>query len=88
MIQFKSAGNVISVVLNTGIAVQGKENKTWTVTPTFQDADELSATLLIRHLRKRFHDKIEEVRRESYAEGYKDGRGKKRKEQFFSPYLP
>ena len=43
-----------------------------------------AAELLRIHLEKKYHDLIEAAHRTAYEQGYKDGRGRKRKKTWFS----
>lgn len=47
----------------------------------------LGMDLLVETLDKRFHQEIEDIRRNEYEAGYKDGRGKKMHRKWFACYL-
>lgn len=50
---------------------------------TFECGHQYAAELLRLHLEKTYHDSIQTAHRAAYEQGYKDGRGKKRKKTLF-----
>lgn len=55
---------------------------------TFTCAQEWIAKLLVSALRIELEGRCESIRREAYAQGYRDGRAKRARETFFSSELP
>lgn len=53
----------------------------------FQAGNELAAGLLTRHMNERVSARIREVREKEYNAGFKAGRQKRRKENWFSGNL-
>lgn len=49
--------------------------------------DHEGAELLLRHIRDLYYNRVEQARQMAYRQGYKDGRGKKRKRDCFSTTL-
>jgi flagellar biosynthesis/type III secretory pathway protein FliH len=46
-----------------------------------------AAELLRIHLEEKYHNLIQAAYRKAYEQGYKDGRGRKRKKTWFSRYF-
>lgn len=53
----------------------------------FDCGDKYYASLLRQHLYNRLSTRIEEIRKEEYERGYKDGRSKRAKKSWFSTLL-
>ena len=54
---------------------------------SFQCGDAYYAELLRQHFDKKLSDRIEQVRKEEYDKGYKDGRAKRGKISWFYSWL-
>lgn len=49
----------------------------------FNTAHQYAAQLLVKHIRKELCNSLEEIRKQAYLQGYKDGRGKQKKKGVF-----
>ncbi|HEX5034976.1 MAG TPA: hypothetical protein VFW62_10870 [bacterium] len=78
MIEFSANGQTLQVRVNTGLPT---DRPTFTVERNCGAAIEAAA--LQRILSERLRAMVEEARRESYNEGYKDGRAKRGKRSWF-----
>lgn len=45
------------------------------------------AVLLLQQLERQYHDAVTATQAKAYEQGYKDGRGRKRKEKWFPGFL-
>lgn len=54
---------------------------------TLELQEEWIAELLLRHIRQRTHEALEHARREAYEQGWKDAKGKKKKQTYFNSNL-
>ncbi len=53
------------------------------LTFTWECGEQYAAELLRLYLEREYHDLIEAAHRKSYEEGYRDGKGRKRKKTYF-----
>lgn len=81
MIQFEREDNKVKVTIQSGCI-------NWQYYFRYQAYDEVHAELLTRQFDKHMRDKLESIRREAYEQGWKDAKGKKAKENWFSTLWP
>ena len=87
MVRIEREGLTVNVILFTDVPVDDEPGLFWTIPCKHACPDELHANLLCRHLRQQLAEAVQQTRRESYNQGYRDGRAKRRKQVFFSSCL-
>lgn len=73
------------VQLSVPVCIPG--HKEWLYHFTWKTHDEAYAQMLAYHVNKSLKEKMQEIRQQSYEQGWKDAKAKRKKETWFSGWL-
>ena len=85
MILFTTDEKQVQISVDAGYPT--KKNSGWLQACWWTFENATVAKVMRKYLADRFERKIREVREEEYEEGYRNGRSKKRKKEYFSGRL-
>lgn len=85
--EIANEGARVLVRIHTDIAVQANRDEHWIINLRRDSGEEIEAHALAEYLRNLFSEKVQKTRRSAYEEGYREGRGHKKKRTYFFPWL-
>lgn len=87
MITTKRDNNCVKILIGTDLPHDCEGKIETTIPFSWEQTHPYQAALLQKYIDERLRDWMRCIRRESYEAGYRDGKGKKRKETWFSSLL-